>query len=35
LVSCQNLAGTLMPRRGGSLAPELLPEETLSVSEDA
>jgi hypothetical protein len=24
-----------MPRRGGSLAPELLPEETLSVSEDA
>ena len=35
LVSCQNLAGTLMPRRGGSPAPELLPDETLSVSEDA
>lgn len=35
MVSCQNLAGTLMPRRGGSPAPELLPDETLSVSEDA
>ncbi|MQM20332.1 hypothetical protein Taro_053350 [Colocasia esculenta] len=43
LVSCQNLAGTLMPRgvaraRAGvhdSCAPELLPEETLSVSDEA
>jgi hypothetical protein len=35
-VSCQNLAGTLMPRRrGGSPAPELLPDETLSVSDEA
>jgi hypothetical protein len=34
LVFWQNLVGTLMPRRGGSLAPELLPEETMSVSED-
>lgn len=43
LVSCKNLAGTLMPRgagrgRGGTLSscePELLPDEALSVSEEA
>jgi hypothetical protein len=35
LVFWQNLANTLMHRRSGSLAPELLPEEKLSVSNDA